>query len=243
MTGQTIGRADMRELDSYAIALRQRAVARISTVLTDAEAGAVSARAFQAHATSRRSLRFQRYYIETVANTQAFLQSPGFFATFSARYGLRGIDSAYLDGLEQAKPTILRRIEDGDLVGVYLEFFATAGVRRSRQTVEKNLGSFFTKLVHTLRPTEYCALDNPVKEYLGLRHEGFFVAFVVLSAAYREWARQRALLMTEVRKACASTETLGDLSREMTDLKLLDLVFWQLADSQRRALSQRRGQD
>lgn len=222
----------MQELDSYAIALKQRASAQISEILTAATTGDLAKRTFRYHAESARSLRFQQYYFETVGRREAFLESPRFFAAFKTRYSLLGIDGGYLAHLEERKGLLLRRIEDGDLAGVYLDYFAAAQIRHAGRTVSRNLGSFFAKLVHTLRPTEYCALDNPVKDYFGYKTEGFFIAFVVLSAVYREWAMEHASRMAEVRQAFASNRKLSALGSGVTDLKLLDLVFWRLANEQ-----------
>lgn len=221
----------MKDLVPYADALSQQVGERISSVLTAKSAGREARQVFRYHANSDRSMRFQSYYFTTVNDREAFRVATDFFKAFKARYALQGVDSRYLGRLEAEKARILERIDRGDLAGVYRDYFARARIRQSNGVVTKNLGSFFTKLVHTFRPADYCALDNPVKEYFGLRSEGFFVAFTVTSAAYRNWATKHTSEMAEIRQAFLSTPALGTLGPGVTDLKLLDLIFWRKANA------------
>lgn len=154
-----------------------------------------------------------------------------FFGTFKKRYSLQGIDSDYLNSLELRKPHILQQINNNNLADLYFEIFKSAQIRHEQGFREKDLGSFFAKLVHTFRPDDCSALDNPIKEYLGLRRESFFVAFVIISQVYREWATNNINLMNTIRESLleADTEIVFDHER-ITDLKILDLIFWSKAN-------------
>ena len=105
-------------------------------------------------------------------------------------------------------------------------FFADARIRCGEKVVSKNLGSFFTKLVHTFVPDRFCALDNPIRKYFGLGSESFYIAFIVISTAYREWASENSDLMQQIRTELEHNEIGQPFSDKMTDLKLLDLIFW-----------------
>ena len=156
--------------------------------------------------------------------------SSDFFRVFKQRYGLQGIDGAYLDRLEREKETILRLIDNNELANLYFRFFANAQLQHGENVVRKNLGSFFAKLVHTFRPDEFCALDNPIKKHLGLGNESFYIAFVIISHAYKEWASENSDLMQQIRIELECNKVGQPFSARMTDLKLLDLVFWYQAN-------------
>ncbi len=150
-----------------------------------------------------------------------FLSDTEFFRKFKQQYSLQGVDGKYLDDLENKKQRILELIEIDDIATLYFEFFAKAKIKHGNQKKEKNLGSFFAKLIHTFVPEKYSALDNPIKEYLGLAKESFYISLFVINEAYREWITENPEIIGVIRAEA------GNYSKEkMTDLKLLDLIFW-----------------
>ncbi|HOP48940.1 MAG TPA: hypothetical protein PK874_14905 [Desulfobacteraceae bacterium] len=187
--------------------------------------------AFSYHFQDARSFAFQRYYNETVANREGFLSTPDFFRRFKQQYALQGIDGSYLDRLESEKETILHLIDNDELADIYFRYFAEAPLQHGDKIVRKNLGSFFSKLIHTFVPNKYCALDNPIKKYFGLGSESFFIAFIILSKSYSEWASDNLSLMQKIRKEINCNNTGKQYSAKMTDLKLLDLIFWYQANA------------
>lgn len=203
---------------------------RISGILTEQKVKEVASAAFDFHFKDRNSLTFQEYYCNTVSNREAFLSTPNYFHAFKQKYSLQGIDGNHLDHLEQEKEKILRLISDDDLPKLYYEFFADVSLRHAENVVLRTLASFFAKFVHTFKPDKYCALDNPIKNYLGLRKESFYIAFVVISQAYKDWACENPSLMQQIRMELENDEIGKSFSIKMTDLKLLDLIFWYQAN-------------
>jgi len=234
---QNLGRIEILGVENlispYIEKSKQNVKRSISDLLNATEIERVAREAFSYNFGNNRSLSFQHYYRETIENREKFLSTPDFFRHFKQRYALQGIDSAYLDKLESEKETILHLLDSNDLVNLYYRFFADALVQRGERVVKKNLGSFFTKLVHTFLPDRYCALDNPVKKYFGLGNESFFIAFIVVSKAYREWASENWVLMQQIRMEIERNKTGKLFSIKMTDLKLLDLIFWYQANESR----------
>ena len=180
------------------------------------------------HFTDGRSLEFQKYYVQITGNRQRFLGGTPFFRTFKTRYALQGIDARCLARLEASKHELLNCITSDQLVPMYQRYFADTEIRHGNQVVRKNLGSFFAKFVHTFNPEQYCALDNPIRELLGLKRESFFQSFLAISEAYRKWIAQHPDSMSQVRSAVPASARC--YSEQMTDLKLLDLIFWHSAN-------------
>lgn len=209
---------------------KQNVKHKISVILTDQKVEEIANAAFDFHFKNPISRAFQEYYCKTVSNREAFLSTPNFFSKFKQKYSLQGIDGKHLARLEQEKGKILRLIDDDNLPKLYYDFFADVSLQHGKNVVRKTLASFFAKFAHTFCPDRYCALDNPIKDYLGLRREGFYIAFVVISQAYKEWARENPHLMQQIRMELEDNKIGKPFSDKMTDLKLLDLIFWYQAN-------------
>ncbi len=214
------------EISPYLEALKQSVKRKISVLIDNRTVEQVANDAFTFHFKDKGSLAFQNYYRETVDNREWFLNTPNFFRVFKQKYSLQGIDNAYLDDLENKKKTILSLIDHNELADLYFGYFANAQLQHGNRVVRKKLGSFFAKLVHTFQPEDFCALDNPIKEHFGLGSESFFIAFIILSNAYKEWASENPDLMQQIRMEIEHNQIGQSFSAKMTDLKLLDLIFW-----------------
>lgn len=209
---------------------KQTVKRKISEILTDQKTREVAAAAFDFHFNNQNSLAFQEYYCKTISNRGHFLSTPNFFRIFKQKYALQGIDGKHLDQLEREKGKILQLIDNDELPKLYKEFFLDVLLQHGEIVVPRTLGSFFAKLTHTFNPDRYCALDNPIKDYLGLRRESFYIAFVVISQAYSEWASENTQQMQQIRIELENSLIGKSFSNKMTDLKLFDLIFWYLAN-------------
>ena len=146
-------------------------------------------------------------------------------------YALQGIDNKYLDRLEANKRDILKQIRADNLTQLYFEVFNKAIIKHGESFVEKDLGSFFAKLVHTFRPKDYCALDNPIKNYFGLKKESFFISFLIISSEYKHWAIDNKIFMQTIKDKFRRADLNQIINHnQLTDLKLLDLIFWSKAN-------------
>jgi hypothetical protein len=186
---------------------------------------------FVFHISDTKSANFQRYYFQTIKNEELFLNSADFFRQFKTQYSLQGIDNNFLDKLEKDKTQILELIRENKLSQLYYDFFYKAKLKHGDGFKEKDLGSFFAKLVHTFNPDNYCALDNPIKDYFGLSKESFFISFQIISKNYAYWGNQHLSIVNELKKRLKKIDRQNIINQEkLTDLKLLDLIFWSKAN-------------
>ncbi len=220
-----------KEIPSYLEELKDRVKGRISNLLTDKVVTEVARTSFEGYFSNTKSSAFHIYYSNTISDKELFLSDANFFGRFKQQYSLQGIDSSYLKLLEDNKPEILELIESGQLATLYFKFFANAQIKHGEEIKQKSLGSFFAKLVHTLAPGDFCALDNPIKDYFGLKKESFYVAFVVISQAYKEWSMDNNDIMSKIKLELESFVKGKTFNSDMTDLKLLDLIFWGQANA------------
>lgn len=187
----------------------------------------------KSHLDDKVSASFQNYYFRTLNNEKVFADSTDFFRQFKKHYSLQGIDNNFLDKLEKLKKEILKNIRADKLAQLYFDTFNKAEIKHGNGIKEKDLGSFFAKLVHTFQPDEYCALDNPIKNYFGLKKESFFIAFFIISVEYKHWATDNKHLIKQLRDKFKQADKKGIIKHDqLTDLKLLDLIFWSKANRQ-----------
>jgi hypothetical protein len=158
---------------------------QISTEINDKTVDNILQAFLAFHLTDKNSSSFQDYYFLTLTNENYFLTSPTFFRHFKQRYSLQGIDNGYPDRLESDKQNILSLLQADKLADLYFDYFAKANIKRGATRVDKDLGSFFAKFVHTFKPADNWVLDNPIKNFFGLQRESFFISFSVISSAYK----------------------------------------------------------
>lgn len=218
----------------YISTLKQSVYDRISTDINEKTVDEiVKTDLVKSHLDDKVSAGFQDYYFLTLANEELYYSSTDFFRQFKKRYSLQGIDNNYLDKLEGLKKEILKNIRADKLVQLYFDTFNKAIIKHGKDVKEKDLGSFFAKLVHTFRPDEYCALDNPIKNYFRLKKESFFISFFIISVEYKHWATDNKKLLKVIREKFEQADKKGILQHDkLTDLKLLDLIFWSKANRQ-----------
>jgi hypothetical protein len=186
---------------------------------------------YESHVLENRSAKFQEFYFSTIKNENLYLTSVDFYRQFKKQYSLQGIDNNYLDNLEVNKREILNLIISDRLSELYFSFFHKAKVKYRADYKEKSLGSFFAKLVHTFRPDEYCALDNPIKEYFKLSKESFYVSFFIISHAYKKWGVNNNKIIGTIKNELRFLDKKEVIKQDkLTDLKLLDLIFWSRAN-------------
>lgn len=174
---------------------------------------------------------FHNYYFQTLNNEENFFAINNFFRHFKSQYSLQGIDNDFLNNLENKKPEMLSLIKQDKLSELYFNHFAAAKIRNRDSIVIRNLGSFFAKFVHTFRPADYCALDNPIKNYFGLKGESFFIAFLAVSKSYKIWAEKECIIINDIRREFKEFDKNDCFQHDkMSDLKLLDLIFWTKAN-------------
>jgi hypothetical protein len=185
----------------------------------------------KSHIDDADSANFQNYYFLILDNEKLYNSSPDFFRQFKKMYSLQGVDNNYLDNLERHKKEILENIRSEKLAHLYFDTFNKVVIKHGKGFKEKDLGSFFAKLVHTFRPEEYCALDNPIKNYFGLKKESFFISFFIISVVYKHWATDNNKLLKTIRKELQLADKKNILQHDkLTDMKLLDLIFWSKAN-------------
>jgi len=219
-------------IDKYIVNLEENIYDNISHIVKEDSIDQIVMRdLYESHVLEYRSAKFQEFYFRTIKNENLYLKSVDFYRQFKKQYALQGIDNNYLDNLEVNKREILNLIISDRLSELYFNFFHKAKVKYRADYKEKNLGSFFAKLVHTFRPDEYCALDNPIKDYFKLSKESFYVSFFIISHAYKKWGANNNKIIGTIKNELKLLDKREVIKQDkLTNLKLLDLIFWSRAN-------------
>lgn len=216
---------------AYIDHLKKSVYDKISADINEHTIDSIVTEDLQFHIADNKSASFQDYYFQTLNNEKVFTSSADFFRQFKKQYSLQGIDNGFLDTLEKRKEEILKHIRADKLVHLYFGTFNKATIKHKDTIIEKDLGSFFAKLVHTFRPDEYCALDNPIKNYFGLGKESFFISFLIISVDYNKWTKDHKDLVKSIRNSFKQLDKKEIIKHDLlTNLKLLDLIFWTKAN-------------
>jgi len=180
---------------------------------------------------------FQEYYFKILDNKNEYLSSE-FFFKFRQKYSIQGVDTDFLKHLELNKQEIINLIESNDLSNLYFRFFNCVKIKHGESTIEKNFGSFFTKLVHTFKSQEYSPLDIPIKNFFGLENESYFISLIVISKAFSKWSNENKERIGELRLLLIDSIKINlkeinndNLELKISDMKILNLIFWSIAQS------------
>lgn len=214
-------------INEYIDLLTTRAVAMIANAISHRTFDSIIKNDLRYHFEDPGSRSFQDYYFKIIGDTNNFLNDPQFFRHFKGRYAIQGADVNYLDKLEANKKLILHYIESDYLAKLYFEFFSKVECQFGPGSINKEFGSFFTKVVHTFKPNSYCALDMQIKNYFGLEKDSYLISLIVISKAYRNWSSNNLKLVSSLKDSIKEYDTYNVIKQEkLSDLKLLDLIFW-----------------
>jgi len=175
---------------------------------------------------------FQRFYFDKSA-----VSRKDYFNVFRSRYSLQGVDSAYLEKLNANKEEIFKRISDGDIHGVYRQFFYKQRITHGKGSRDKSLGSFFTKLCHTVEPELYTPMDNPMRDHFGLQDESFPIAMLIVSNAFAAWCGKNEFKVKAIKEGLAvafnSDARMGIKIEptQLTNMKVMDMIYWSVANT------------
>ena len=183
-------------------------------------------------------VKFHKFYLTLLVDTGSSnsLKKPNnfnekaFFSQFKIKYSLQGISNEYLDYLTENKENIIKLINEDNIHDLFFNYFAKAQIKHKETFKSKELSSFFAKLLHTFKPNEYCALDNPIKDYFDLKRESFLIAFFCINAAYEKW-NSNANNINNLREKIKDIDTKNDLQVDLlSNKKILDMVYWHKAN-------------
>lgn len=180
--------------------------------------------------TRQHFIDFQKYYFNLINNPEEIQ-----FKVFKQKYSLQGVTSDYLNKLNFERDKIIGFIVDDNLAELYFKYFHFQELETKAGNKTKSLGSFFTKLVHTYKPSEYTPVDMPMKDFFGLNNESYFVSMIVISRAFKKWANENGNIISEFKDLLidymAKENHMVIDKTKITDIKVMNTIFWSIANT------------
>ncbi|QEH40022.1 hypothetical protein [Chitinophaga sp. XS-30] len=182
---------------------------------------------------NKKKMGFHKKYLEITGKKEAIEIKKKFFSDFRHLYGLQYMDSGFIHKLERKKNEIIKLIGSCPFQA-YEKYFHQAKITEKECVKRKNLMSFFTKLSHTIHPKRCSAMDNQIKRYFGLRKEGFFFSYCLINESYLTWIKNNRPKLAMIKDIVRNLDAENALKiSAVSDLKILDMIFWFKANSQK----------
>jgi len=90
----------------------------------------------------------------------------------------------------------------------------------------KRMGSFCSKLFHSILPSEFTPLDTPIRRYFGLQKEEFIEAVMMVKEGYSLFSKEKPELINSVRELLSKDKFSYMRVKEVSDMRLLDMYYW-----------------
>lgn len=218
---------DKKIIDSFIASKFQSTIDRLSSKITTYAINNLCRTNLKFHLADSGSLKFQLYWQKLVFYHDYYNRKDHFFREFKQMYSLQGIDNDYLDFLEKNKQNIKALFKNKNYFEIYEQYFSKAQIRRKDNKKEKELGSFYTKLMNAFDPHQFTALDNPIKNYFGFKSEGFFISYCIINEAYHHFIETNKNIFILIRNEFLQFDKEDKLKMSsIPELKIIDLIFW-----------------
>ncbi|HKR06407.1 MAG TPA: hypothetical protein VJY62_17360 [Bacteroidia bacterium] len=80
-------------------------------------------------------------------------------------------------------------------------------------------------------PDRYCQVDIPMRSYFKLIHESYFIAFIVISGAFKMWAEKNSMRMKRMKRLVVTIIKKNQWQYDnITDMKILNIIFWSVSN-------------
>lgn len=217
-------------LQDYFSSISTSITDKISNIINHGTINTLTQIIFRNYIADKKFLKAHQFYLTFTGNINAIEKEQTFFRTFRSKYSLRVAES-YVDRLDNNKHLILNQITVNPLC-VYKTNFTNVPTNYKGRIIYKAQSSFFSKLMHTVNPDHYCALDNPIKNKIfELKTEGFFFSYCLINDVYTQWINSNLKLLTDLRNSVQQVDTANLLQMtELTNMKVLDMIFWYKAN-------------
>jgi len=176
---------------------------------------------FKGYLLDKRSVSFTEYYHKTVLDKQKIK-----FGTFSYQWALH-LRKKHIEFLDKNYGLIKKKIlGKKDIHSFYRKFGIDLYGRKNK--------SFCCKLFHTFLPHEFIPLDNPItnnfkteiKNIRKIRNIDFLEWEDIIRNGYLKFASRNKSKIKLIRKVLSRKEFSFFRVDELSDIRLLDLMYW-----------------
>jgi hypothetical protein len=161
----------------------------------------------------RRETSFVKYYNRTVLDKE-----PIKFASFKHQWAIQGMTREVYSSFDENFYELKKEIEEQKDIYSFFEKYCCR-VRRE--------GAFCAKLFHTILPSQFPPVDNPIRKRFGLQNETFIDSVMIIKEGYELFILANPGVIRLIRNVLSSHSEFSFLRvNELSDIRLLDLFYW-----------------
>ena len=171
-------------------------------------------RIFDEFQTDKRNNSFIKYYNDTILDKAKIK-----FSTFSYQWALH-LTKSFISFFDEKFDSLINEIKNKKDIKEFHDNFCIDNLGKRR-------GSFCSKLFHTILPSEFPPVDNPIRKKFKLQREDFITSVLIIKRGYEIFIKENPEIISLIKKAILS-KTKFDFLRvnELSDIRILDMYYW-----------------
>ena len=158
-------------------------------------------------------MSFIKYYNETVLDKKKIK-----FGEFSYQWALH-LPKEFYTFFDENYDFIIDEIKNKKDIGNFHNSFCI-------YKHEKRMGSFCSKLFHTILPSEFPPVDNQIRKEFNLQKEDFITGILILKKGYHLFIKENSELINLIKKALYKNKFDYLRINELSDVRILDMYYW-----------------
>jgi len=159
----------------------------------------------------KRTLSFISYYNKTVLNKERIQ-----FSKFTYQWALH-LSKDFYAYFDKNYDKLVKEIKKDKNIEA---FFKKHCVHKRKE------GSFCSKLFHTILPSEFPPVDNPIKGRFNLQNEEFITSVLIIKRGYELFIKENPRLINLIRATLLKDKFSYLRVNELSDIRILDMYYW-----------------
>lgn len=161
----------------------------------------------------KRTLSFIEYYNRTVLNKEKIQ-----FGTFSNKWALH-LPKIFYTYFNENFDSLSNEIQNNkNIEDFHKRFCITQSGKR--------MSSFCSKLFHTILPSEFPPVDNPIRKRFGLQKVDFITSVLIIKRGYELFIQENPKPINLIRGLLAKDKFSYLRVSQLSNIRILDMYYW-----------------
>jgi len=169
-------------------------------------------RFFDKFQNDERTILFIKYYNKTALDKERIK-----FGEFKHQWAIQGMTKDVYNYFDRNYDELKKEIIREKNIRAFFEKYC---VKKRRE------GSFCSKLFHTILPSEFPPVDNPIRKRFNLQNEEFITSVLIIKNGYELFIKENSKLINLIRKVLSKSKFAYLRIDELSDIRILDMYYW-----------------
>jgi hypothetical protein len=167
---------------------------------------------FKEYQGDKRTLSFIGYYNKTVLDKERLK-----FGEFKHQWAIQGMTKEIYKSFDDNYDVLREEISKKKDIKSFFEKYC---IKKRKE------GSFCSKLFHTILPSEFPPVDNPIRKLFKLQNEDFINSILIIKRGYELFIEENHGKLNLIRDALSDCCFSYLRVNELSDMRLLDMYYW-----------------